>query len=324
MTILDAIWQGIIQGLTEFLPISSSGHLALYQYFTGNNGAGSMFFSLMLHLGTLAAVVAAFYEDIWALLKEFGHMVKDITKGRFSLKTSNPHRKMIFMLILATLPMVLVVPVHGMVGKLAEDKDIIVEGLCFLFTSLLLFIACKLPRGRAGIGKMRPRSALTIGVMQAVAVLPGISRSGSTTATGMILGFAPEFMVKFSFLLSIPAILGGAVFEVGDAVKQGLEINFLVLFVGMLVAAVVGYLAIRLVQWLAASGKYKIFAWYTLVLGVIVVILGIVGHITAGAGGAGVASGVSSAISSASSASGSASSAASVVSQVVTSVVSAG
>ena len=276
MTILQGLLQGIIQGLTEFLPVSSSGHLTLFQHFFGLSGEDSLFFDLMLHLGTLAAVIAAFYEDLWAMLKEFGKMIKEVFTGKFALTTNNPNRKMIYMLFIATLPLVLVVPLRGLVSKISSDGDIIVEGFCFLITSLLLFGACKVKPGRASIGKMKAKHAGIIGLMQGIATLPGISRSGSTISTGLILGFDREFMVKFSFLLGIPAILGGSVFEIGDAVKEKKDIPFLTLFVGMLAAAVVGYLAIFLIRWLLLSNKFVIFAWYTLVLGVVVIAVGLV------------------------------------------------
>ncbi len=280
MGVLDGLWQGIIQGLTEFLPVSSSGHLALYQYFSGTGGEESLFFSLMLHLGTLAAVIAAYYEDLWAMLKEAGRMLGEVFTGRFSTRTDNPERKMIYMLFLACLPMVLVLPLQSVVAKMSGDKDIVAEGACFLLTSLLLFAACKARPGRAGIGRMKSRQALAVGLAQGVASLPGISRSGATVSAAMMLGFERAFAVKFSFLLGIPAILGGVVFELGDAAEQGVAVAFWPLAVGMLAAAVVGYLCIRLVRWLVLSDKFIVFAWYTLALGVVVVILGIVGHLS--------------------------------------------
>ncbi len=134
-----------------------------------------------------------------------------------------------------------------------------------------------------------------MGVAQAVATLPGISRSGATISTGMILGFDKAVMVKFSFLLGIPAILGGAVFEIGDAAKEQLSIPWWILFVGMLTAAVVGYVCIRLVRWLVMTNRFIVFAWYTLALGVLVVALGIIFHLIGWGGPAGAALSVSSA-----------------------------
>ncbi len=294
MSVLSAILQGILQGLTEFLPISSSGHLVLFQHFTGQSGEGSLFFGLMLHLGTLAAVVAAYYEDIWGMLKEIGGMAKEIVGRNFTFKTQNPHRKLLYMLVIATVPLLLVLPLRGFVADITGDADIVVEGFCFLFTSLLLFGACRIKPGKAGIERMKPGHALAIGLMQGVAVLPGVSRSGSTLCTGLILGFKKEMMVRFAFLLSIPAILGGAVAEIGDAAEQGITVSFLPLFLGMLAAAVVGYICIRLVRWLVVSNKLIIFAWYTLVLGGIVLVVGIIEHFVGPFGAAGAASAVSS------------------------------
>lgn len=280
MNIVQGLLMGIIQGLTEFLPVSSSGHLSLFQYFAGISGENSLFFTLMLHLGTLAAVIAAYYEDLWAMIKEVGRIFKEVFTGKFAFKAETPERKLLFMLFWACVPMLGVLPFHKMVSGISGDNDIIVEGVCFLVTSALLFTACKVRRGKAGILKMRPRHALVVGVAQGIASLPGISRSGSTIAAGLILGFDRALMVKFSFLLGIPAILGGVMVEIGDvnAAELG-EVGMWPLFVGMLAAAVVGYCCIRLVRWLVVTDKFIIFAWYTLVLGVLVVILGILGHL---------------------------------------------
>ena len=298
MNIWDGLLQGIIQGMTEFLPISSSGHLSLYQYFTGNSGEGSLFFNLMLHMGTLAAVVAAYYEDLWGMLKEVGRMLKEIAAGQFSLKTDNPDRKMLFMLVVACLPMVLLIPLKKFVANISGDRDIVVEGIAFLLTSLLLFAGCAAKRGKAGIRKMRPKQAVTVGVVQTIAAIPGLSRSGSTISTGLILGFDRAFMVKFSFLLGIPAILGGAIFEIGDVVKEKVEISFWPLFLGMLAAAATGYICIRLVRGLLVNNHFKVFAWYTLVLGVVVLIVGIIGHIKAGGTASDISQAANSVVSS--------------------------
>ncbi len=296
MSILNAVLQGVLQGLTEFLPISSSGHLVLFQHFTGQSSEGSLFFGLMLHLGTLAAVVVAYYKEIWDLLKELGQMAKELVRGQFRLKTQNPTRHLLYMLFVATLPLVLVLPLRGLVSSVTGDSDIIVEGVCFLITSLLLFGAVKAKPGKAGAERMRVSHALTVGFLQGVAVMPGISRSGATLSTGLVLGFQREFMVRFAFLLSIPAILGGAVAELFDLDSAGLQVGVLPLLLGMLSAAVVGYLCIRLVRWLVSSNRLVIFAWYTLILGAVVVLLGIIELFT---GPLGAAAEVAEAVSSA-------------------------
>ncbi|MFV0352317.1 MAG: undecaprenyl-diphosphate phosphatase [Oscillospiraceae bacterium] len=321
MGILEALLQGILQGLTEFLPVSSSGHLSLFQRFFLPDGQSSLFFTMMLHLGTLAAVIAAFYEDIWRLIKELGFCIRDIFTGRFSLKTQDPYRKLLYMLVLATLPMVLIVPIRGMVSGMAEDKDIVAEGIFFLITGALLYFATRVKPGRAGIGKMKPKHALILGIVQDFAVFPGLSRSGSTISAGMIMGFERAFMVKFSFLMSIPVILGGAVFEIGDAVKAENTVGAWPMFLGMLAAAVFGYLSIQLIKWLLLSDKFVVFAWYTLILGAICVVVGIILHIVAAASGD--ASAVSSLVSSVTSGASNPSSVASSIAQSVSSVASA-
>lgn len=297
MSIWSAFFQGLIQGLTEFLPVSSSGHLSVFQYLTGGGEGGSLFFTVMLHLGTLAAVIAAYYEDLWGMLKEVGRIFKEIFTGKFTMKNQNDDRRLLFMLIVACVPMLLVLPVQKFAAGLAEDNDIVVEGVCFLVTSALLFLAVRARKGKAGIQRMKVRHAGIIGVAQGVAaVFPGISRSGATISTGMMLGFDRAFVVKFSFLLSIPAIIGGAAVEIGDVMEAGSDVAFWPLFIGMLTAALVGYGAIRLIRWLVLTDRFVIFAWYTLVVGVIVIILGIVGHVLGwGAGADASASGVSAA-----------------------------
>ena len=279
MTVINAMLQGLVQGLTEFLPISSSGHLGLFQHFTGTAGDESLFFNLMLHLGTLAAVIAAYYEDILGMFVELCRMVMELFTGKFHWKPKNNRRKLLYMLVLATLPMVAIIPMRHFVAQITGDADIVVEGFAFLVTSLLLFCACRVRRGTAKIEKMRARNAVVIGLFQDLATIPGISRSGATMSSAIMMGFDREFAARFSFLLSIPAILGGSVFEIGDAVKQGITVGFLPLFLGMLTAAIVGYAAIWLLRKMIVTNKFVIFAWYTLAVGVITVIIGTVEHI---------------------------------------------
>lgn len=297
MSALDAIVQGIIQGITEFLPISSSGHQALYQHFFGQGAEGSVFFSIMLRMGTLVAVIAAFYDDVWMLIKEFGACLQELVRGRFTLKAATAQRKMLFMLVLASLPLLVVAFLHKWATGLAQDGSIILEGVMFLLTAALLFLASKMRPGKAGLRQMKPRTAFMVGIMQGVAVLPGFSRSGATISTGMILGFDSRFMVRFSFLMAIPTILGSVVFDIGAAVKQESTVGFGLVALGILTAAVFGYLSIAFMRWAAASGKLVYFAWYALILGAVVLLVGIIQQV-AGAGGAGASSSVAGAVSS--------------------------
>lgn len=275
MSIVDAILQGVIQGLTEFLPISSDGHLSVYQHFTGNYGDSALIFTLMLHLGTLIAVLFTYRKVIADLIVEALSIADDFFRGRLKDKKPNRSRMMIYMLVVTTLPLFGFVLIKDFITSFSEDNDIVVEGLCFLFTAALLFFASKCVKGRKGAKEMTVKDALTIGFFQGLAIMPGISRSGSTISTGLLLGYGKEFMVTFSFLLSIPAILGASVLEIPDVIRAGAVYSWPVILAGMISSAVVGFLAIRLIRFLVINDKFIIFSYYTFALGIIVLVLGI-------------------------------------------------
>ncbi len=276
MTIQNAVLQGIIQGLTEFLPISSSGHLSLVQHFTGQGGEAGGMFTVLLHMGTLLAVFIAFYKTIWELIVEFFRMLGDIFTGKFRWKGMNPNRRMIFMLLLATLPLAAAMLVKDFYDAVASDNDIIVEGVCFLITAGLLFLSDHMVKGRKGAGEMTAKDALAVGVAQAIAPMPGISRSGSTICTGMMMGLSREYAVAFSFILGVPAVLGANLLEVKDLLSGAAPgVDPLLLLVGMGVSLMVGLLAIWMVKWLVKSDKFKWFGWYTLVLGLCTIGIGV-------------------------------------------------
>lgn len=279
MNIFEAIMQGIIQGLTEFLPVSSSGHLSLYQHFTGNSGEGALLFSAVLHLGTLVAVFTAFRKTIWELIKELGFMIKDIFTGKFKWKEMNPPRRAIIMMIISLLMLIPFYIFKDFFEGVSEDSDIIVEGICFLYTATILFLSDRCVKGNKKFGDITVKNAVTVGVFQGVALLPGVSRSGSTISGGLFCGFERETAVQYSFILGIPAILGGCLLQVKDAVDQkAMDIEPLNFAVGFIVSAIVGICAIKMVNWLVKSDKFKIFAVYTLILGVVVIGIGIFEH----------------------------------------------
>lgn len=279
MNIFEAVMQGIIQGLTEFLPVSSSGHLSLYQHFTGNSGEGALLFSAVLHLGTLVAVFTAFRKTIWELIKELGLMIKDIFTGKFKWKEMNPPRRAIIMMIISLLMLIPFYIFKDFFEGVAEDSDIIVEGVCFLYTAAILFLSDRCVKGTKKFGDITVKNAVTVGAFQGVALLPGISRSGSTISSGLFCGFERETAVQYSFILGIPAILGGCLLQVKDAVDQkAMDIEPLNFAVGFVIAAVVGVCAIKMVNWLVKSDKFKVFAVYTLVLGLAVIGIGIFEH----------------------------------------------
>ncbi|MBR1864727.1 MAG: undecaprenyl-diphosphate phosphatase [Ruminococcus sp.] len=273
MSIFDAIMQAIVQGLTEFLPVSSSGHLSLYQHFTGNSGEGALMFSAILHLGTLVAVFIAFRKDILALILEVGNIFKDIFQRKFTLKRMNPERRMIVMIIVSCFCLLPFALFKSWFEGVAQDKSIFAEGVCFLYTAALLFMSDRCEKGKKTAGDITYRDSVTVGLFQGVAMLPGVSRSGSTISTGLFSGFSRETAVKYSFILGIPVIMVSCLVEVKDAMDSNISVGALNCIVGFIVAAAVGVAAIKLVRWLVNTDKFKWFAYYTLVLGVVVLLI---------------------------------------------------
>lgn len=280
MTILDAIIQGIIQGLTEFLPVSSSGHLMLYAHLFGDTENGNNFlFSAFLHLGTLLAVCIAFWSTVKALAKELWAVIVDLFTGKIIKKgLANPERRMLYMMILSLVVLVPFYFLRHVIEDVAQ-KYLIALGIFFLYTSVILFLSDRVKPEKTvkGPGELTWKDALIVGLFQAIALFPGISRSGSTICGGLFRGMNRDTAVKYSFMLGIPTILAGCLVEIKDAADaNALSLGQLPLFlVGFVVSAVVGVLAIRLVDLLVKKNKFIIFAVYTLILGLVVVGLGI-------------------------------------------------
>lgn len=302
MTVLDAIIQGIIQGATEFLPVSSSGHLSVSQHIFGLQ-VPDILFDVMLHFGTLIAVLFVYRKLVWRLIREFFSTIGDIFRGRFSFKNLSGDRRLLMMLIVGLLPLFLLflpIPGTGMNIKdlsetLASDSGILVEGLSLLTTSLLLFIAVSANsrattyQGQSNRSNVREASrrkiirtsdALLIGLAQCfAAVFPGLSRSGSTLAVGLVRKIDRETALDYSFVLGIPAIAAATVLSLKDIGSTGEQIGILPLLAGVLTAMIVGFLAIRILKWLVKTDRLKIFAYYTLILGLAVTAIGIVEHV---------------------------------------------
>jgi len=259
---LSSIFLGLVQGVSEFLPISSSGHLAIFQTFFGLT-EGTLFFDVLLHLGTLIAIFAYYRKDILALIREFFRLILCLfsREGRQGLRHLNANGRTIVMLFIATLPLLAVLPVKEKVAALYGNT--IFVGCALVVTGLVLFLSDRMARGKKTPKTATWLDALLIGVGQAFAVLPGISRSGTTIAAGMMRGFQRRFAVRFSFLLSIPAVLGANIISLGDAAAAGVDPWMIPGYVlGAVAAAIVGYFAIRLVNLLADKGKFGSFAYY--------------------------------------------------------------
>ena len=285
MEFLKAIALGAVQGATEFLPISSSGHLSILQHFMHLSGEGSLALTVFLHIGTLIAVIAVYYKTFWDMIKEIGLAIKDLFTGKIK-ETKTENRHLLYMFIISCLPLLLVVlPIgHDMklkdlADKLAGDGDIVVEGVMLLITAARLLGATYVAKKKKDArDRVEAKDAILVGVAQLfAAILPGISRSGSTISTGMLCGVDKNYMVRYSFVLGTPAVLAASLFEIKDVLEGGaiaLEIGPVI--VGIIVAAVVGVASIKFLEMLVKTDKFKIFGYYCLVVGLVVTILGII------------------------------------------------
>ena len=281
MNIFFGILLGLVQGIAEFLPISSSGHLALVETVLGSAGGtvaamdDSAFFNIMLHLATLVAVIAAYWQDVKSMAVELIGMVKGIRRGESLASGNVPARRLILMILVATLPLVLIVPVHNKIEALNGVPWFI--GAALILTGLLLFIADRMPQGKKTERDMTVWDAIFIGVAQAIATLPGLSRSGTTITAGMSRNLHRDFAVKFSFLMSLLSVLGAVLLSLVDVIKDGVEPGILpACLVGMVVAGVTGYFSIKLLQRLISRGKFGGFAYYCWAVGAISIILSLI------------------------------------------------
>ncbi len=276
MSYLSSILMGILQGVAEFLPISSSGHLALFQQFFNmeNYEESQMFFSVLLHFGTLVSIVVYYYRDILEMIREFFLGARDLAQG--SKTPPPPARRMVLLIIVATLPLFAVLPVKKLIEN-ATGNTIFVS-LCLLITGCILFVSDRLARGSKTAKNATILDALLVGLAQGFGTLPGISRSGITISAGMMRGYERSFAVRFSFLMSLPAVFGATILELKDAIEGGgIQAEMIpVCLVGMLVSGVVGYFAIHLVNLLANKGKFGVFAYYCWGVGLVSLIAGLV------------------------------------------------
>ena len=276
MDIVQGIIIGIVQGLTEFLPVSSSAHLVFIQNILGVES--SLAFDVFLHLGTLIAVLWFFRWDIIKMLKSWWLSIGDIMQGRFRQGfREDPYKRLAWYVILATIPV-------AIVGVLFDDAiDSLFAGALyvpafFLFvTGTILYLSQRMASGKVNLHNISSKEALWMGLGQACAILPGLSRSGTTIAAGLTIGLEKEFAAKFSFILSIPAIFGAFIFKLKD-IGSAMDVNFLPIFVGFIAAIIAGYLAIKWMLDLIQNKSLDIFAYYCWVVG-IVVFMGSIAHI---------------------------------------------
>jgi len=259
MNVIEAIILGIIQGLAEFLPISSSGHLALGHHFFGLQEEG-LLFSIVVHVATLVPVFVVFWKDIWAILRR-------------------PFRKITLMLIVATVP-------AAIVGFFFEDaveavfSTLTYLSIGFLFTGIILLISDRFKKGKKTTETMSWLDTVIMGIAQAIAIMPGISRSGTVIVAALSRGVERAEAAKFAFLMSIPIILGATVLQVFNVARGDIylgDINFVAFGAGFASAAVSGYLAIKLMLAAVRKAKFSYFAIYVLSLAAVITLWTLIG-----------------------------------------------
>lgn len=267
MGYIEAIVLGLVQGLSEFLPISSSGHLALLQSLFEINEDKVIFFAVLLHIGTLVSIFVVYHKDIYALIKELFLLFKDIFTGKGLRIEERPIRKLGIMIIVSSIP----TAIMGLLFSDYIDKifgSLTVIAICWIITGFILLFSEKLKNNKKEIEGMKYRNAIFIGICQGLAIMPGISRSGSTIVGSLVTGLKREFAVEFAFLISIPAILGSAILEFPKAIKAGIEPSTIgPMIVGFLVAAISGYFAITTMIKIVSKHKMRYFSYYVWIIG---------------------------------------------------------
>lgn len=274
MNTIQALLMGLLQGLTEYLPVSSSGHLTIASTLFGIDGEENMLFTIMVHVATVLSTIVILGGEIWNIIKG---MFGPLNNGAQGLNRLNPDQRYVLNILVSMIPI-------GIVGVFFKEQveaifgsGMTIVGICLLVTALLLtFSYYARPRERENISLGH---AFIIGLAQAIAVLPGLSRSGSTIATGLMLGEKKSNMAQFSFLMVIPPILGEALLDVLKMVKGeslGAEIGWLPLTVGFLAAFISGCVACKWMIGIVKKGKLIYFAYYCAIAGVISLIYGLV------------------------------------------------
>ncbi len=272
MNYFEAVILGIVQGLAEFLPISSSGHLAILENFFGISEENMVFFAVLLHLGTLIAVFIVFRSDIWELLKELLLTIKDLCTGKGLQLEERPVRKLGIMILVSCVPTAVIGLIFGdLFGSMYSYPALVAS--MFIITGILLLIAEKFGGGERDIDKLNYRNSIFVGIVQGLAIIPGISRSGSTLFASLICKLDREFAVKFVFLISIPTILGSFILELPDGIKTGLSDGEAgPVAVGMLVSFLSGLFAIKVMLKIVKNNKLKYFSYYLFVIGVGIIV----------------------------------------------------
>lgn len=273
MTIWNAVLLGLIHGIAEFLPVSSSGHFSIVNnlFKLSDISQGHMLFQSMLYLASMAAVMIVYWPEICAMYWElislagFGPLAGQ-EKERY------PAARCFLMLVLGTLPLFLALPINSRMGVL-NGRNIFI-GIMLIMTGCILYVSDRMLPGKKNLSSMTVFDALIIGLCQSVATIPGLSRAAVTITAGMAVGLRRDFAVNFSFLLSIPAVFGAAILALIDALRDGIDWSFVPAYlVGTAVALVTGVLSIHLMRYIGKKRRFGGFAYYCWVIGVLSIIL---------------------------------------------------
>lgn len=273
MSLLMSIFLGIVQGVAEFLPISSSGHLAIFENFfkLQNIEESHMLFDVLLHLGTLVAVIIVYRSDIKEMIVELVAFFREIGSREQREERPSSKRRQLLLLVVACLPLVVGFFIGDLIEMLRASNLAI--GIALLITGLILFLADKYGNGKKTEKNASVWDALIVGLAQIFGTIPGISRSGITISAGLFSGFSREFAVRFSFLLSIPAVIGANVLTLVKAVGAGIDTSLIPVYLaGVVTAAVCGFFAIKLINYLVDKNKFGKFSYYCWAVGLIVIV----------------------------------------------------
>lgn len=286
MTLLEAIIMGIVQGLTEFLPVSSSGHLSFMKHILKINTNTGLLFDVLLHLGTLIAIFIAFWSDIKQLITETIAILGDLfhntlvlcksrkmgPRNQYRKIVSSSYRRFVVLILISTIP-------TALLGLLLESviettiTTVLVPGLCLILTGVLLVMADHYQVGTKTEETTTYGDALFLGISQGIATIPGLSRSGTTITAALSRGFNQSYAVRYSFIMSIPAVIGAVVLEVKDIANETItKVDICNYFVGMVVAAVIGFYCIKTMLVLIRGKKFTYFAVYCFLMGIIAVV----------------------------------------------------
>ena len=274
MNFTEAVALGVVQGVTEFLPVSSSGHLVLFQHLLGIKEP-MLAFDISVHVGTLFAVVIFFFKDIIGILKSLLRLISVLPdkKAAAGLMTEDKGIRMALLIIAGSVP----TAVLGLLFKeMAETlfSSVTLVGVTLLITGLILWCTKWTGENGHGIRRFSVKGGLTVGLVQGLAIIPGISRSGSTIAAGLFLGLDRETAARFSFLLSIPAIAGAGLLGAKDLIGQS-NLPFMVIAVGTLASCIVGYASLKFLVWVVGRGRLYLFAPYCAAIGILALVVGI-------------------------------------------------